>query len=197
MELGPGSCLDAFEIVRCLGVGGMGEVWLARDRNLHRLVAIKLLPPDVTGDADRIQRFRREALAASVLNHPNVCTIHALGTADEGRLFIAMEYIEGGPLRDRLARPVPIHEAVDITAQIAAGLAAAHAAGVIHRDVKPENIMIRPDGLVKVLDFGLARLDAKLTAFDAASTLTAIDSQGAAAGTLRVHVSGAGAGRVA
>jgi eukaryotic-like serine/threonine-protein kinase len=118
MELGPGSCLEAFEIVRCLGVGGMGEVWLARDRNLHRLVAIKLLPPDVIADPDRIERLRREALTASALNHPNVCTIHALGTADEGRLFVAMEYIEGGPLRDRLAGPVPIREAIDIAAQM-------------------------------------------------------------------------------
>jgi serine/threonine protein kinase/Tol biopolymer transport system component len=184
VEFGPGSRLDEFEIVRCLGVGGMGEVWLARDRNLHRLVAIKLLPSGVIAEPGRIERLRREALTASALNHPNVCTIYALGTAAEGRLFVAMEYIEGGPLRDRLAGPVPIGEAIDIGAQIAAGLARAHASGVIHRDIKPENIMIRPDGLVKVLDFGLARLDSKSTSFGA-STLTAIDSQVGAAGTLR------------
>jgi serine/threonine protein kinase len=184
VELGSGSRLNEFEIVRCLGVGGMGEVWLARDRDLQRLVAIKLLPSAVTAEPGRIERLRREALTASALNHPNVCTIHALGTAAEGRLFVAMEYIEGGPLRDRLAGPVPIGEAVDIGAQIAAGLASAHASGVIHRDIKPENIMIRPDGLVKVLDFGLARLDSKSTSFGA-STLTAIDSQDGAAGTLR------------
>jgi serine/threonine protein kinase/Tol biopolymer transport system component len=184
VEFGPGSRLDEFEIVRCLGVGGMGEVWLARDRKLHRLVAVKLLPSDVTEEIDRIERLRREALTASGLNHPNVCTIHALGTAAEGRLFVAMEYIEGGPLRDRLVAPLPIGEAIDIGAQIAAGLASAHASGVIHRDIKPENVMIRPDGLVKVLDFGLASVDSKSMPLGA-STLTEIGTVGRAAGTLR------------
>ena len=165
MVIGSGTHLDHFEIVARLASGGMGEVWLARDLRLDRNVALKLLPLHLSEDSDRIARLRHEARTASGLNHPNVCTIYALGTATDGRVFIAMEFIEGRTLRQRLATgPIPIRQALDITIQIASALAAAHDAGVIHRDVKPENIVIRADGLVKVLDFGLAKLEDAATA---------------------------------
>jgi Tol biopolymer transport system component len=149
----------------------MGEVWLARDLRLERKVAVKVLPAHLTTDEARVARFRQEARAASALNHPNVCTIYTLGEADDGRVFIAMEYIEGSTLRQRLAAgALSIREALDVTAQIASALASAHAAGVIHRDVKPENVMIRSDGVVKVLDFGLAKLDPTVAIFEPAQS---------------------------
>ena len=159
MPLGPGSRLDAYEIVRPLGSGGMGEVWLATEVRLGRKVALKILPADVTRDPLRVERFEQEARAASALNHPNVCTIHALGETSEGQHYIAMEYVEGETLRQRLSTTrLPLREALDVVLQVAAALSAAHAAGIVHRDIKPENVMLRPDGLVKVLDFGLAKL---------------------------------------
>ena len=178
MTIGPGSRLETYELVAHIGRGGMGDVWLARDLRLDRKVAVKVLPPHLTDDPDRIARFRQEARATSALNDPNVCTIHTLGETDDGRLFIAMEYIDGTTLRQRLASgPTAIPEALDISAQVASGLAAAHTAGVIHRDVKPENVMIRADGLVKILDFGLAKLDPTIVSFELAqSTRTAIDT---------------------
>jgi len=134
-------------------------VWLARDRKLNRQVALKVLPPDLTQDSSRMARFQQEARAASALNHPNVCTIHALGETADGQQFIAMEFVEGETLRQRLVgRAVTLREALDLAVQVASALSAAHAAGVVHRDVKPENVMLRRDGLVKVLDFGLAKL---------------------------------------
>ena len=173
----------------------MADVWLARDLRLDRKVAVKVLPPHLTDDPDRIARFRQEARATSALNDPNVCTIHTLGETDDGRLFIAMEYIDGTTLRQRLASgPTAIPEALDISAQIASGLAAAHTAGVIHRDVKPENVMIRADGLVKILDFGLAKLDPTIVSFELAqSTRTALDTDRRPSdGHDRVHVSRTG-----
>ena len=159
MSLGPGSRLDAYEIVSPLGAGGMGEVWLARDTSLGRKVALKLLPLELTRDARRVARFQQEARAASALSHPNVCHIYALGQTSDGQHYIAMELVEGHTLRSRLhAGRVSIKDAIRIATQIAAALSAAHAAGVVHRDVKPENVMLRPDGFVKVLDFGLAKL---------------------------------------
>jgi serine/threonine protein kinase len=159
MPLGPGSRLDAYEIVRPLGSGGMGEVWLATEVRLGRKVALKVLPPDLTQDPLRVQRFEQEARAASALNHPNVCTIHALGQTSEGQRYIAMEYVEGETLRQRLSTTrLTIRESLDIAIQVAAALSAAHSAAIVHRDIKPENVMLRPDGFVKVLDFGLAKL---------------------------------------
>jgi len=176
--------LDGYEVISPLGSGGMGEVWLARDLRLERTVAVKLLTADLTGNGDRVARLRHEARTASALNHPNVCTIHALGTAADGRLFIAMEYVEGATLRERLAgRSLPFRDAVAIAAQVAQGLEAAHAAGVIHRDVKPENVMIRSDGLVKLLDFGLAKLDVTVADQESARTHTALPTTGGLAGT--------------
>jgi serine/threonine protein kinase len=153
-----GKRLGRFEILSLLGAGGMGEVYLAKDAQLGRRVALKLLPQEFTSQADRLRRFEREARAASALNHPNIITIHDIGEA-EGIHFIATEYIEGEMLRRRIARGrMPLAEAVDVALQVANALDIAHSAGIIHRDIKPENIMRRPDGYVKVLDFGLAKL---------------------------------------
>jgi serine/threonine protein kinase len=150
--------LDHHEIVALLGAGGMGEVYLAHHTRLGRKVALKLLPPLFTNDAERLRRFQLEARAASALNHPNILTIYEIGEAD-GRHFIATEYIDGLTLRQRMERAqMPMGEKLDVVLQVAGALAVAHAAGIIHRDVKPENIMLRGDGLVKVLDFGLAKL---------------------------------------
>ena len=147
------------EVLSLLGAGGMGEVWLATELRLGRKVALKLLPSDLTRDPARVLRFEQEARAASALNHPNVCTIHALGETSEGEHYIAMEYVEGETLRRRLARSrLTVTEALDTAIQVAAALGTAHPAGIVHRDIKPENVMLRPDGVVKVLDFGLAKL---------------------------------------
>jgi Tol biopolymer transport system component len=159
MALQPGAILGSYEIVHILGAGGMGEVYLARELNLGRRVALKVLPPEFTHDASRIARFEQEARSASALSHPNICTIFALGEMPDGRHFIAMEYIEGQTLRHRLMGDrLPLRAALDICTQIAGGVSAAHARGIVHRDLKPENVLIRPDGLVKVVDFGLAKL---------------------------------------
>ena len=171
MPLSPGSRLDAYDIVRPLGAGGMGGVWLATEVRLSRKVALKVLPADLTRDPLRVDRFEQEARAASALNHPNVCTIHALGETADRQHYIAMEYVEGETLRRRLSNgQLSIRESLDIAIQVAAGLSAAHAAGVIHRDIKPENVMLRPDGLVKVLDFGLAKLAPSPTEIAGADT---------------------------
>jgi serine/threonine protein kinase/Tfp pilus assembly protein PilF len=151
--------ISHFKVDRLLGVGGMGEVYLAEDATLKRKVALKLLPERFTEDEERVRRFRREARAASALNHPNIITIYEVGQA-ERRHFIATEFIEGETLRNRIAssRPLRISDVLDIGIGVASALGAAHEAGIIHRDIKPENVMLRPDGYVKVLDFGLAKL---------------------------------------
>ncbi len=153
-----GRTLGHYQIISVLGVGGMGAVYLARDERLARNVALKLLPAQFTADAGRIQRFEREARAASALSHPNIITIYDIGKTDEQH-FIAAELVEGQTLRALLERgPLPPREALDLARQIAAALSAAHEAHIIHRDLKPENVMVRKDRLVKVLDFGLARM---------------------------------------
>jgi TolB-like protein len=147
-----------YRVLSLVGAGGMGRVYLAEDAELGRRVALKLLPEHLTHDAEQARRFRQEARAASALNHPNILTVHDITEAD-GISVIASEYIEGETLRERLSRgPVPPTEALDISAQIASALRSAHEAGIVHRDVKPENVMLRPDGYVKVLDFGIAKL---------------------------------------
>jgi len=159
MPLQPGSRIGPYEVISLIGAGGMGEVWLATELRLGRKVALKLLPADLTRDPVRIQRFEQEARAASALNHPNVCTIHALDQASDDQHYIAMEYVEGETLRQRLTTSkLSLREGLDIAIQVAAALSVAHAAGIVHRDIKPENVMLRPDGVVKVLDFGLAKL---------------------------------------
>ena len=168
-----------YKILDTLGAGGMGEVYLAQDTRLGRKIALKLLPPEFTIDAERVQRFEQEARAASALSHPNVCVIHEIGDTEDGRRFITMEYIEGTTLRQLLAQKgLTLLEALDVAAQIAAGLAAAHAIGIIHRDIKPENVMLRDDGLVKVLDFGLAKLTQQTTETDAETLLRSMVKTG-------------------
>ena len=158
MELRPGTRLGPYEIVSPLGAGGMGEVYRAVDTRLQRLVAVKVLPPGLASDADRLKRFEREARSASALNHPNIITILDVGSVDSTS-FIAMELVDGKTLREALsAGPLPVRKVLEIGAQVASGLAAAHEASIVHRDLKPENIMLRADGFAKILDFGLAKL---------------------------------------
>jgi predicted ATPase len=158
MPLDPGTRLGPYQIVKLLGIGGMGEVYRARDARLDRIVAIKILPAALSADSDRLHRFEREARSASALNHPNIVTVYELGQHGATR-YIAMELIEGKTLRELLvASPLPIRKAIEIAAQAAEGLAKAHEAGVAHRDLKPENLMVSDDGFVKILDFGLAKL---------------------------------------
>jgi len=149
---------DRYAIISFLGVGGMGEVYLAEDTKLGRKVALKTLPAEFTNDKERLRRFQQEARTASALNHPNLLTIHEIG-AEGGAHFIAAEYIDGETLRARIKHGrIKIDEALDVAQQAAFALTAAHGAGIVHRDIKPENIMVRHDGIVKVLDFGLAKL---------------------------------------
>jgi eukaryotic-like serine/threonine-protein kinase len=155
-----GQQIGPYKIISPLAAGGMGEVYLAQDSRLGRKIALKLLPPDFAKDQHRVRRFAQEARAASALNHPNVCVIHEVGKTSDGRHFIAMELIEGITLRERISRgPLSLADAFTVAEQVAAALTVAHAAGVVHRDIKPENIMLRKDGYVKVLDFGLAKLN--------------------------------------
>jgi class 3 adenylate cyclase/tetratricopeptide (TPR) repeat protein len=157
-ELEPGREVGAFRVRGTLGEGGMGKVYLAQDARLGRPVALKLLPASFTRDRDRVRRFEQEARAASALNHPNILTVYDIGGDPEGARYIATEYVEGVTLRAHIAAaPLAPADVLEIGVQVAAGLAAAHAAGVVHRDVKPENLMLRPDGYVKILDFGLAK----------------------------------------
>ncbi len=154
-----GQKLSHYKILRPLGKGGMGEVYLAEDMNLGRSVALKILPVEVAQDPERRRRFLQEARAAAVLAHPGICVIHEVGEAEEGLLFIAMELIEGETLHRRLQRgPLPIREVVETAIAIADALAEAHGRGIVHRDIKPPNIMITTRGQVKVLDFGLAKI---------------------------------------
>jgi eukaryotic-like serine/threonine-protein kinase len=147
-----------YRILEKLGAGGMGEVYLAEDMKLGRKVAIKILSEEYTTNRDRLHRFEQEASAASALNHPNILTIHEVGN-DQGRHFIATEYIDGVTLRRKMAsEQLETHEILDIAVQVASALEEAHSVGIIHRDIKPDNIMVRRNGYVKVLDFGLAKL---------------------------------------
>jgi len=161
-----GMRFSRFELVSRLGAGGMGDVWRARDQDLHRDVAVKFLPERFAADPARLGRFAQEARAASSLNHPNIVTIHEIGETS-GLPYIVMERVDGQTLRDILlaqeAKPVPTRRLLEIGAQAADGLAKAHAAGIVHRDLKPENVMVTPDGYVKILDFGLAKLRAERT----------------------------------
>ena len=157
MTLNAGTRLGAYEIISVIGVGGMGEVYRARDSRLNRDVAIKVLPASVAGDEARLSRFEQEALATAALNHPNILVVHDVGH-DAGRAFVVSELLEGRTLRTVLDDGLPsVAKAVDYANQIAQGLAAAHARGIVHRDVKPENLFVTTDERVKILDFGLAK----------------------------------------
>ncbi len=153
----PPTFIGPYQVTRSLGAGGMGHVYLAHDERLNRQVAVKLLSGYDVAKEERIRRFRREALAASTLNHPNILTIYEIGETD-GHNFIATEFVDGQTLLDLIKNgPVSVAKATDIAIQIASALAAAHAAGIVHRDIKPANLMVRADGLLKVLDFGIAK----------------------------------------
>jgi Tol biopolymer transport system component/predicted Ser/Thr protein kinase len=166
---GPGQRVGVYEIERELGRGGMGVVYLGRDTRLDRQVAIKALPEHLAQDPDRLARFEREARTLAQLNHPNVAGILGLEEHD-GAQFLVLEYVEGVALNERLdAGPLPVDEAIEIAAQVAAGIDAAHEAGVIHRDLKPANVIVTPEGQAKVLDFGLARAEERSTTGSSAS----------------------------
>ena len=152
-----GRNLSHYQVLSLLGAGGMGEVYLARDPRLDRTVALKILPGELAADEDRMQRFTREAKAASALNHPNVATIYDVGESD-GISFIVMEHVEGETLLARISRRMTSHEVVDIAVQAADALDLAHAKGITHRDIKPANLMLTHRGHVKVLDFGVAKM---------------------------------------
>ena len=192
-----GSKLGRYEIRSHIGAGGMGDVYLARDTELDRNVALKVLPPTVASDQQRMRRFVQEAKAASSLNHQNIITIYEIGETDATR-FIATEFIDGVTLRQQLRRGrLSLNETLDIGIQIATGLAAAHEAGIIHRDIKPENIMLRNrDGFVKLLDFGLAKLTEVSTAetdTEAPTRALVNTDAGTVMGTVTLHVARTGA----
>ena len=156
MPLGSGSQLGPYKILEPLGTGGMGEVYRARDTRHGRTVAIKLLAADIVADAERRDRFLRDARAAAALSHPNIAALYEIGD-DEGRLFLAFEFVPGATLKTAIAgRALNPRRAVDLGIQIADALADAHAAGVVHRDIRPDNIIVTPKGSAKILDFGLA-----------------------------------------
>jgi serine/threonine protein kinase len=167
-----GTRIGHYEIVEHLGSGGMGEVYLARDERLTRLVALKILPTYFVSDAERLRRFQIEARAASALNHANILTVYEVGESDETH-FIATEYIDGQTIRELFANDdLTLGETLDIAHQLLTGLSAAHSAGIVHRDIKPDNVMRRKDGTVKILDFGIAKL-----VEDSASELSTLTSR--------------------
>ena len=157
-----GQEIGRYRILGVLGEGGMGKVYLALNVSLGKKVALKFLPPEFARDTNRVQRFEREARFASAPDHPNVCVVHEIGQTDDGSRFIAMEYVDGMNLRERTRlKRLSLKEALDVALQVAWALRAAHAVSVVHRDIKPENIMLSKDGYVKVLDFGIAKLNAQ------------------------------------
>lgn len=180
-----GKCIGSYEVRKMLDRGGMGTVYLAFDNDLQRSVALKFLHDELVSDIGKVQRFKQEARAASALNHPNILTIFEIGETQDGKHFIATEFVDGETLRHLMThQPLALIRALDVAAEIASALVASHAAKIVHRDIKPENVMLRRDGYLKVLDFGLAKL------VDSADrrkeNLTLVDTaQGMIIGTVR------------
>jgi eukaryotic-like serine/threonine-protein kinase len=171
-QFSKGQVISHYRILEPIGAGGMAEVYLAEDTKLHRQVALKVLPSEVLQDIDRLRRFKREALAVSALNHPNILTIFEFDSVN-GINLLASEFVKGKTLRQAMRDgPLKLSDAVEIAIQVASALGTAHDAGVVHRDIKPENIMIRNDGYVKVLDFGLAKLNGDMRSLEGAHTHT-------------------------
>ena len=175
-----GSRLAHYQIIKVLGSGGMGDVYLAEDTRLGRSIALKILPQDAAAQPDRVRRFLTEARAASALSHPNVAHIYEVGEAS-GVSFIAMEFVAGDTLKHRSGAPMPVRDVLDVAAQLADALEEAHTAGIVHRDIKGANIVVTPKGLVKVLDFGIAKTPAGVRPADLTSESTA---EGALIGTV-------------
>ena len=179
MSLTRGTRLGVYEVTDQIGQGGMGQVYRAHDTKLKRDVAIKVLPDAVAHDVDRLARFRREAQTLALLNHPNIAHIHGLEEAG-GLCALVLELVDGEDLSTRIARgAVPIDEALRLTKQIAEALEAAHEQGIVHRDLKPANVKVRADGLVKVLDFGIAKAIAP-----AGATAVTVTAPGTEAGII-------------
>lgn len=185
MALVAGTKLGPYEIVASLGVGGMGEVYRARDPQLGRNIAIKVLPASLSRDPDRLRRFEQEARAAAALNHPNILTVYQFGL-HEGSPYLVSELLEGCTLREQLlGGSLAVRKAVHCAIQTARGLAAAHEKGIVHRDLKPENLFLTKDGRVKILDFGLAKLVSQRPASDPENpTLSEATDPGVVLGTV-------------
>jgi serine/threonine protein kinase len=178
-----GQTVSHYRILEKMGEGGMGVVYKAQDLKLERWVALKFLPSHMSADEEEMIRFVREAKAASALDHPNIGTIHEIANTDDGQMFIVMAYYEGETLKQKIERgPLPVKEAVDIAIQIARGLAKAHSQQIVHRDIKPGNLVVTREGLVKIIDFGLAKLGG----------LTKITKTHTTMGKVSYYVAGAG-----
>ena len=177
MQLEKDALVSHYRILSPIGKGGMGEVFLAQDTKLDRKVALKILPPEFAEDADRMNRFIREAKSASALNHPNIITIHEIGES-AGTHFIATEFIDGKTLNEYAKAKSPdIKSVLDIAIQVASALDEAHRAGIVHRDIKPDNVMIRASGLVKILDFGIAKSLVETSSDEEAATAIQAQTQ--------------------